>query len=193
MKIQHGPAAARRYRRRVSITVLLAPGASGSVAGLRPYLAGLSKGGFRARGVELPRGSVERALPVYRAALLTAGPDTTIPGGHSFGGRVASFLAAERTVAGLLLMSYPLHRPGHPEQWESRTDHWPNIQCPVLLLSGESDPFAKVDLLRRAVRRIPYAELVTYPGVRHGIGPVLADALGRITAWIESLPTHEPA
>jgi predicted alpha/beta-hydrolase family hydrolase len=177
----------------VPITVLLAPGASGSVAGLRPYLAALTKGGYAGGGVELPRGSVERALPVYRAALLAAGPATTIPGGHSFGGRVASFLAAERTVAGLLLMSYPLHRPGHPEQWESRTDHWPNIQCPVLLLSGESDPFAKVELLRRAVRRIPNAELVTYPGVRHGIGPVLADALGRITAWMQSLPTHEPA
>ena len=183
----------RRYRRCVPITVLLAPGASGSVAGLRPYLVGLATGGVRARGVELPRGSVERALPVYRAALLAAGPDATIPGGHSFGGRVASFLAAERAVAGLLLMSYPLHRPGHPEQWESRTDHWPNIRCPVLLLSGESDPFARVELLRRAVGRIPHAELVTYPGVRHGIGPVLTDALGRITAWIESLTPPEPA
>lgn len=175
------------------LTVLLAPGASGNVAGLRPYLEGLAKRGIQARGVELPRGSVERALPVYRAALPAVDPNPTIIGGHSFGGRVASFLAAERTLAGLILMSYPLHRPGHTEQWEARTDHWPTIQCPVFLLSGESDPFAKVELLRRAVRRIPHAELVTYPGVRHGIGPVFADALGRITAWIESLPPRQPA
>jgi len=177
-----------RYRRLVPSTVLIAPGASGSLAGLRPYLVGLGKSGILARGVELPRGPVDRALPVYRAALEAARPDTTIIGGHSFGGRVASFLATEQTVAGLLLMSYPLHRPGHPEQWESRTDHWPHVECPVLLLSGESDPFAKVELLRRAARRIPHAELVTYPGVRHGIGPVLADALARITAWIDGLP-----
>ena len=85
-------------------------------------------------------------------------------------------------------MSYPLHRPGHPEQWEARTDHWPQIQCPVLLLSGESDPFANLALLRRAVDRFTHAELVTYPGVRHGIGPVLPDALERISAWIAGLP-----
>lgn len=168
--------------------VILAPGASGTIAGLRPYLKGLAAQGINGQGLELPRGSVERAFPVYRAALLRGDPTTTIIGGHSFGGRVASLLAAEERVGGLLLMSYPLHRPGHPEHWELRTNHWPLIGCPVLLLSGESDPFARVELLRDAVGRFPHAELVTYPGVRHGIGPVLADALARITAWIGSLP-----
>jgi predicted alpha/beta-hydrolase family hydrolase len=168
--------------------VILTPGASGTIAGLRPHLKGLAAQGIKGQGLALPRGSVERALPVYRAALLGGNPTATIIGGHSFGGRVASLLAADERVGGLLLMSYPLHRPGHPEQWEIRTDHWPRIGCPVLLLSGESDPFARVELLREAVRRLPHAELVTYPGVRHGIGPVLADALARITAWIESLP-----
>ena len=170
------------------LSVLLAPGASGTVAGLRPYLDGLAARGIEARGVELPRGSVERALPVYAAALEAAGKAATIIGGHSFGGRVASLLAAERSVAGLILMSYPLHRPGHPEQWQSKTEHWPRIRSPVLLLSGESDPFAQLTLLRRAIARLPHAELVTYPGVRHGIGPVLGDALERIGAWIDRLP-----
>jgi predicted alpha/beta-hydrolase family hydrolase len=175
---------ARRYRPGVPYRMILAPGASGTVAGLRPYLKGLAAKGLEARGLELPRGSVERALPVYRSALRAGEPASTIIGGHSFGGRVASLLAAEEHVAGLLLMSYPLHRPGHPEQWEVRTDHWPRIGCPVLLLSGESDPFARVGLLRDAVRRLPHGELVTYPGVRHGIGPVLPDALERIAAWV---------
>jgi len=185
-----------RYRRRMPPTVLLAPGASGTVAGLRPYLQGLAARGIQAHGVELPRGSVERALPVYATALeaaeQVAREAATIIGGHSFGGRVASLLAAERSVAGLILFSYPLHRPGHPEQWQSKTDHWPRIRCPVLLLSGESDPFARLTLLRRAVARVPDAELVTYPGVRHGIGPVLSDALERIGAWIDRLP-HLPS
>jgi predicted alpha/beta-hydrolase family hydrolase len=177
-----------QYRRGMPYRALLAPGASGTVAGLRPYLKGLTLAGVKAHGLALPRGAVERALPVYRATLRAGDPAATIIGGHSFGGRVASLLAAEERVGGLLLMSYPLHRPGHPEQWSPRTDHWPRIACPVLLLSGESDPFARVDLLRDAVGRLPRAELVTYPGVRHGIGPVLADALVRIAAWIDSLP-----
>jgi predicted alpha/beta-hydrolase family hydrolase len=170
------------------MTVFLAPGASGSVAGLRPYLDVLgSQPGMEARGVELPRGTVERALPIYLAALERSASDRNVIGGHSFGGRVASLIAAEQPVAGLLLISYPLHRPGHPEQWEDRTDHWPRIRCPVLLLSGESDPFARVELLKRAVARLAHAELVTYPGVRHGIGPVREDAIRRIVTWIDGL------
>ena len=169
--------------------LLLAPGASGTVAGLRGHLTRLAARGVEARAVALPRGTAERAIPVYRAALATEVERRTVVGGHSFGGRVASLVAAEQPVAGLLLLSYPLHRPGHPEQWEARTAHWPRIGCPVLLLSGESDPFAQVDLLRRAVTRLPHAELVTYPGVRHGIGPVLEDALDRIAAWVGRLDT----
>jgi predicted alpha/beta-hydrolase family hydrolase len=172
----------------VAYRAILAPGASGTVAGLRPYLKGLAARGINAQGLALPRASVERALPVWRRALLANDPAATIIGGHSFGGRVASLVAAEQRVGGLVLMSYPLHRPGHPEQWELRTHHWPLIGCPVLLLSGESDPFARLELLRDAVGRLPHAELVTYPGVRHGIGPVLPDALERIAAWIEGLP-----
>src|SRR5512135_3896080 len=143
-----GEAGTDGYRAAMSPPVFLAPGASGSVAGLRPQIAGLVARGLAARGVALPRGAAERAVAVYRSAV--ADPARSVIGGHSFGGRVASLLAAEQPVAGLLLLSYPLHRPGHPEQWDSRTDHWPAIGCPVLLLSGESDPFARIELLRRA-------------------------------------------
>lgn len=168
-------------------TLLLAPGASGTVAGLLGHVLGLAARGVEARTVQLPRGSADRALPIYSAAVPEGEERAFVVGGHSFGGRVASMLAAQRPVAGLLLLSYPLHRPGHPETWEARTEHWPRIVCPVLLLSGESDPFARLELLRRAVRRLRHAELFTYPGVRHGIGPVLDDALDRISAWAVSL------
>src|SRR5213596_2756142 len=47
------------------------------------------------------------------------------------------------------------------------------IACPVLLLSGESDPFARLELLRASVRLLPQAELVTFPGVGHGLLPVV--------------------
>jgi predicted alpha/beta-hydrolase family hydrolase len=166
--------------------VYLAPGASGSVAGLRPQLDGLRARGIDGVAVSLPRGLAERAVPAYRAALDSVG--TSVIGGHSFGGRVASLLAAQEPVAGLVLFSYPLHRPGHSEQWEDRTAHWASIGCPVLLLSGESDPFARIGLLRKAVRRLPHAELVTYPRVGHGVGPVIDDVLDRVATWLARLP-----
>ena len=92
-------------------------------------------------------------------------------------------LAAEQPVTALVLLSYPVHRPGHPE--ELRTAHWPRIDCPVLLLSGDRDPFAKIDLLRREVRTLADAELVIYP--RLGPRPALGsrqDAATRIAAFL---------
>jgi len=152
---------------------------------MRPWTDGLAARGFGARPVQLPRGTAERAVPVYRAA---AEPDpATVIGGQSFGGRVASLLAAEEFFAGLVLLCYPLHRPGHPETAEARTAHWPRIGCPVLLLSGESDPFARVALLRTSVSQLRDAELVTYPGVGHGLNPVREDALDRIAAWLQRI------
>ena len=164
--------------------ILLAPGASGNLEQLRAHERGLGARGFEVRLVELPRGTAERALPVYAAAIESAGEPPPITGGQSFGGRVASLAAAELAPAALVLLCYPLHAPGRQASWDDRTVHWPRITCPVLLLSGESDPFAEIGLLRRAVKRLPDASLVTYPGVGHGLGGVLEDALDRVASFV---------
>jgi hypothetical protein len=165
--------------------ILLAPGASGNPKQLAPHAAGLRLRGFEVEMVTLPKGSAERALPVYRDAV---GSDAAslVTGGQSFGGRVASLLAVEDPPAALVLFAYPLHAPGRHDAWIERTAHWPRIPCPVLLLSGESDPFARIDLLRQAVGRLPKATLRTYPGVGHGVAPVLDDALDAVSAFIEA-------
>lgn len=168
-------------------TIFLAHGASGSAASMRPHVAGLRKRGLAAEAVQLPKGSAERAIPAYRAAAPADDAAAPIVGGHSFGGRVASFLAAEEGYAGLVLLSYPLHPPGRSERWRERTEHWPRIACPVLLLSGDRDPFARIELLRDAVEQLPDHELVVYPGLRHGIGPRLDDALDRIAAFARGI------
>lgn len=161
--------------------LLLAPGASGNDATLAPYQTGLAARGIQVEVVSLPRGRAEAAVPAYRrAAPLSA---ATIIGGQSFGGRVASLLAAEERYAGVVLLCYPLHPPGDPERWEQRTAHWSRISCPVLLLSGDRDPFARIALLREAVRLLPSAELVVYAGVGHGLLAVLEDVLDRIAAF----------
>jgi uncharacterized protein len=162
--------------------LLLAPGASGSIESLRAHEAGLTKRGLSVRLVELPKGRVERAVPVFSAAVEEE--DAACVGGHSYGGRVASLLASKRQLAGLVLLSYPLHAPGRQETWDERTAHWPSIECPVLLLSGESDPFADLALLRQAVGRLPRGRLVTYRGVGHGVGRVLDAALDEVSRWV---------
>ena len=140
--------------------ILLAPGASGNPKQLAPHAAGLRELGFVVELVTLPKGPAERAVPAYRAAV---GPDarSLVTGGQSFGGRVASLLAAEDPPAALVLLAYPLHAPGRHDAWDERTEHWPRIACPTLLLSGESDPFARIDLLRGAVARLPRYRVVT--------------------------------
>lgn len=162
----------------------LAHGASGNAASMRPHVEGLRERGLKARAISLPLGKPERAVEAYRTQVPDLSND--IIGGHSYGGRMASLLAAEEAPAGLVLLSYPLHRPGHPE-WETRIPHWPGIHCPVLLLSGESDPFARIELLRQAVTLLKTAELVTYPRVGHGLTSVLDDALDRIAHFARGL------
>ncbi|HEX4579502.1 MAG TPA: alpha/beta fold hydrolase [Candidatus Dormibacteraeota bacterium] len=166
------------------LPVLLAHGASGTAASMRPHVDGLRRRGIDATAIDLPRGRAERALPVYRERLAeVAGP--AVIGGHSFGGRVASMLAASgdaATVAGLVLLSYPLHRPGHPE--DQRTEHWPDIHCPVLFLTGDGDPFAGAELMRTAIRTIDDAQMVVYRHSGHGLAGVLDDALDQVAAFV---------
>jgi predicted alpha/beta-hydrolase family hydrolase len=166
-------------------TIYLGHGAAGTAASMKPYIKALASRGFEAEAVNLRRGNsvpkAERAVPEF----LSAVPAGSIAGGHSFGGRVASMAALETSYAGLVLLSYPLHRPGHPELL--RTEHWPRIKSPVLLLSGESDPFARLDLLKTSVNLLPNARLITFPRVGHGLLPVLDDAMDRVAAFVREV------
>jgi len=78
-------------------------------------------------------------------------------GGHSYGGRQASMLAAEQPgiADALLLLSYPLHPPRKPQQL--RTAHFADWQTPALFVHGTRDPFASVEELRAAIAAIPAA------------------------------------
>lgn len=165
------------------VVIYLAHGASGTVESMKPHIQGLEQRGLTARAVGLPVRKAEEVTSLYRQQV--ADYPNSVIGGHSYGGRVASLLAAEEAPRGLVLLSYPLHRPGHPE--DLRVEHWPRISCPVLLVSGESDQFARIDLLRQSVKLLPNAQLFTYPRVTHGLKGVLGDALDRVAEFVATL------
>ncbi|HSK52127.1 MAG TPA: alpha/beta family hydrolase [Clostridia bacterium] len=171
----------------MSLTLHLGHGASGTAASMAPFVRGLRARGWDATAIDLPRRKAEDALTAFHAVVPRS--SDTVVGGHSFGGRVASLAAAEPDApyAALVLFSYPLHPPGAPERAGVRTAHWPSIRCPVLLVSGESDPFARIGLLRERVLALPHAELHTYPRLGHTLQPVLDDALDRVAAFLARL------
>lgn len=81
-------------------------------------------------------------------------PDRLALGGRSYGGRMCSLAVAEGLrAAGLVLLSYPLHPPGKPDQL--RTEHFPQLDVPCLFVSGDKDPFGSPDELEREAKAIP--------------------------------------
>jgi hypothetical protein len=117
------------------------------------------------------RGSAERDQQGLRRAVeslrkIVAGQ--VFLGGHSYGGRQATMLAATAPalVNGLLLLSYPLHPPKRPDQ--PRTAHFPSLQTPALFVSGTRDGFGTIEELTAALKLIPArTQLLPIEGAGH--------------------------
>ena len=58
-------------------------------------------------------------------------------GGKSMGGRIASLVADEAEVAGLVCLGYPFHPVGKPDKL--RVEHLLTIKTPTLIVQGERD------------------------------------------------------
>jgi predicted alpha/beta-hydrolase family hydrolase len=119
------------------------------------------------------RGSGEKDQNGLRAAVAAMRRETAgriFLGGHSYGGRQASMLAAAapELVAGLLLLSYPLHPPTRPDQM--RTTHFPALRTAALFVSGERDDFGSKAEMEAALTLIPTkAELMMVPAAGHAL------------------------
>jgi len=91
-------------------------------------------------------------------------------GGQSYGGRMASMLLADEPglASGLLLLSYPVHPPGRPD--DVRSQHLPGLRAPVLFVHGDRDPFGSPDEVAAVRALVPAATgLVQVPG-GHDLG-----------------------
>jgi predicted alpha/beta-hydrolase family hydrolase len=136
-------------------TVVLAHGAGAPMDS--PFLnivaAGLGAAGLRVARFEFPymrrrreegkRGAPDRE-PALRAAWKEAidalgGGERLVIGGKSMGGRMASLVADEMKVRGLVCLGYPFHPPGQLDRL--RTAHLHDLRTPTLIVQGTRDPF----------------------------------------------------
>jgi predicted alpha/beta-hydrolase family hydrolase len=118
--------------------------------------------------------AAETALPLQRIYV----------GGRSMGGRMCSMAVADGlAAAGLVLVSYPLHPPGRPEQL--RTEHFGRLDVPCLFVSGTRDAFAVRDELELAVAAIP-GPVTTHwlEGADHGLRRRDRDVVETVTGWL---------
>jgi predicted alpha/beta-hydrolase family hydrolase len=133
----------------------------------------------RRRGPPSPRDAEGDRAGLRAAVLLLRGRVTggVILAGHSYGGRQASMLAADEPGLGesLLLMSYPLHPPGKPDQL--RVQHFPRLRTPALFVHGTADPFGSIAELKEATAAIPApTRLIAVEGAGHDLGGKRFDA-----------------
>ncbi len=80
-------------------------------------------------------------------------------GGHSFGGRMATHYLAEEqpSMTGGVFFSFPLHASKKPDT--QRAAHLPEIEIPLLFVSGDRDTLAEKDLLTNVTAGLPKATL----------------------------------
>lgn len=145
--LEDGPAGAKE-------TLILAHGAGAAMDSefMNVFARALGERGLRVLRFEFPymqkrretgkAGAPDRQPVLFeswREAVRDCGAQRPCIGGKSMGGRMASMVADELGVAGLVCLGYPFHPPGRPEQL--RTVHLEGLRTPALIVQGTRDPF----------------------------------------------------
>jgi uncharacterized protein len=155
------------------LTLVLAHGAGAPMDSpfMKSVAAGIAKEGFRVLRFEFPymharRAGGKRGAPDRPAVLVaswheaireaagTKGARAVAIGGKSMGGRIASMVADEAGVAGLVCFGYPFHPPGQPDKL--RVAHLENLKTSSLILQGERDAFGT----REEIARYPLSKKI---------------------------------
>jgi predicted alpha/beta-hydrolase family hydrolase len=76
----------------------------------------------------------------------TDGSSGLVIGGKSMGGRIASMVADDAAVRGVVCLGYPFHPPGRLEK--TRTSHLEHLRTPTLILQGTRDSFGSPEEVR---------------------------------------------
>lgn len=210
---------------REGITLLLGHGAGANQTSpfMKLFASGLAARGMDAmtfnflymeqgRGAPDPNPKLEYC---YRAVINAASRqkklkgNRIVVGGKSMGGRIASQVAAKANdaalpgssalspISGLVLLGYPLHPPGKPEQL--RDQHLKDISAPMLIVQGSRDAFGTGDEIRAVVKRLKLpATLHMVEGGDHSFKvpkslgvpqlEVYENVMDEIARWLRTIP-----
>jgi predicted alpha/beta-hydrolase family hydrolase len=186
---------------KAATTVILAHGAGAGMDTpfLEFFAKGLADGGLRVVRFEFPymaqrrlggpKRPPDREEVLREAWLEVIGQHRgtrLVIGGKSMGGRIASMIADEAKVAGLVCLGYPFHPVGKPDQ--TRIEHLRAIRTPTLILQGTRDPFGNQD----DVVGYPLATSVHLHWLEdgeHGFKPRKASGRTELANWHEAVAT----
>ncbi|MFT3837074.1 MAG: dienelactone hydrolase family protein [Myxococcaceae bacterium] len=165
--------------------VVLVPGFNGTAK--QPMLVRLSRllceRGLEAQAVTLRSGRPSPGLAEETAQLnRLAGEGPIAIVGRSFGGRVGARLAAQREVAAMVLLGFPIRPPGRPRPDDEAA--LKALKCPVLILQGAKDELGSPVLLRRLTRGMKNVELSVVKGATHSFGRAEGEVLARAAEWL---------
>ena len=142
-----------------AITIALAHGAGAPMdsAFMAAFAEGLAAEGLRVArfefpymaerretGVKKPPNRAPVLLETWRAVIDELGPDHVIIGGKSMGGRMASLVADDAGVRGLVPLGYPFHAPGKAPG-PNRLEHLETLKTPTLICQGTRDALGTRD------------------------------------------------
>jgi predicted alpha/beta-hydrolase family hydrolase len=154
----------------------------------------------RRTGVRRPPDALPRLIATWHETLDRLAdqglrPERLLIGGKSLGGRMASLVAAERPVAGLVCLGYPFHAHGRPER--TRVEHLRDFQVPTLICQGTRDPFGRPEEVA-GYGLSPAIRLVWIEDGEHSLKPGrasartwdqnLAEAADAVAEWSAAFP-----
>jgi predicted alpha/beta-hydrolase family hydrolase len=111
------------------------------------------------------------------------GADRLAIGGKSMGGRVASMVADDAGVRGLVCLGYPFHPAGKPEK--TRVEHLQHLATPALICQGERDSLgAAAEVQSYALS--PRISLAWLADGDHGFKPRKRSGLTEEQNWLQA-------
>ena len=178
------------------VTVALAHGAGALMDSpfMTEFAKGLGAQGFRVARFEFPYMAKRREtgtkrppdrapvlLDTWRDVINTLGASRLVIGGKSMGGRIASMVADETGVCGLVCLGYPFHAPGRPENLD-RLAHLVHLKTPSLFCQGTRDTLGNSD----DVKGYTLSKAITLHWLEdgdHGFKPRKASGLSEADNW----------